>query len=317
VRPATTHTANQLHTFSAYRFHFNGGEAINEVYGNDNYVDLGERGVDTRLGKLNWSIDPRAAEYPWQSPYAYYANSPIWQIDYKGEGAGDFYNSNGEHLGSDGETDDKVYVADDVKKDEKGLVVDATNKKELKISHTEFRKQAATVYGESSAYKMNKVTDNLKKEMFAIASVHQRNKLAYGADSDKAKEYLALTPSQVNKSQFKTTANAAIINALTDGFDYSYGATMWDGAEQGLFPSSNNDRSVFYKNKSFELHMNTMGWNISDSHYMSWKANIGPTFKAPKRKVAPANFGKYQNKGLIRLQSTAVYGETIFWKEIQ
>ena len=86
MRIATTHPTNLLNAFSAYRFHFNGGEAINEVYGNDNYVDLGERGVDTRLGKLNWSIDPRAAEYPWQSPYAYYANSPIWQLDYKGMG---------------------------------------------------------------------------------------------------------------------------------------------------------------------------------------------------------------------------------------
>jgi hypothetical protein len=86
VHFATTHTTNSLTALSAYRFHFNGGEAINEVYGNDNYVDLGERGVDTRLGRLNWSIDPRAAEYPWQSPYAYYANSPIWQIDYLGMG---------------------------------------------------------------------------------------------------------------------------------------------------------------------------------------------------------------------------------------
>lgn len=69
------------------RFHFNGGEKINEPYGFANYVDLGERGVDTRLGRLNCSIDPRAPEYPWQSPYAYYGNSPIWQLDYKGMGS--------------------------------------------------------------------------------------------------------------------------------------------------------------------------------------------------------------------------------------
>ncbi len=30
--------------------------------------------------------DPREAEYPWQSTYAYYSNSPIWKIDYKGGG---------------------------------------------------------------------------------------------------------------------------------------------------------------------------------------------------------------------------------------
>jgi hypothetical protein len=98
-----------LHAFSVYRFHFNGGEAINEVYGTDNYVDLGERGVDTRLGKLNWSIDPRAAEYPWQSPYAYYANSPIWQIDFKGEGKDDWVEKeNGEIYWDENATSQKT-----------------------------------------------------------------------------------------------------------------------------------------------------------------------------------------------------------------
>jgi hypothetical protein len=69
-----------------YRYSFNGGEVIGEIYGDQNYIDLGERGVDSRLGRLNWSIDPKTAEYPWQSPYAYFGNSPICQIDYLGLG---------------------------------------------------------------------------------------------------------------------------------------------------------------------------------------------------------------------------------------
>ena len=32
------------------------------------------------------SIDPRAIEYPWQSPYAYHRNSPIWKVDFLGGG---------------------------------------------------------------------------------------------------------------------------------------------------------------------------------------------------------------------------------------
>jgi hypothetical protein len=116
LRISTTHTTIPLHAFLAYRFHFNGGEAINEVYGNANYVDLGERGVDTRLGILNWTIDPRFKEYPWQSPYAYYMNSPIAQKDFNGEGAGDYYNESGEYLGNDGIDDNRVYtVTGDVK----------------------------------------------------------------------------------------------------------------------------------------------------------------------------------------------------------
>jgi hypothetical protein len=35
------------------------------------------------------SIDPRANEYPWQSPFVYHANSPIWQVDILGGGGGD------------------------------------------------------------------------------------------------------------------------------------------------------------------------------------------------------------------------------------
>jgi len=69
-----------------YKYSFNGGETIDEIYGDQNYIDLGQRGVDSRLGKLNWKTDPREMEYPFQSPYAYYANSPIWKLDYLGLG---------------------------------------------------------------------------------------------------------------------------------------------------------------------------------------------------------------------------------------
>ncbi|OJU73756.1 MAG: hypothetical protein BGO09_05505 [Bacteroidetes bacterium 47-18] len=89
---------------------------------------------------------------------------------------------------------------------------------------------------------------------------------------------------------------------------------MWDGKEQAIFPASNNERSVKYGNRSFELQMNTMGWDIKDEHYQTWKRNIGSGFSAPQRKAAPDNFGNYKNKGKMKLKSTAVYGETIFWK---
>ncbi len=269
-----------------------------------NLGDFGVRKYDDGIGRFT-SIDPLTEKMPSWSPYVYSFNSPLVLIDPNGRFPGDYYDVDGNHLGDDGIDDDKIYIAD-----EKNADGSFSNAQELSITHTEFRKQASTVYGESSAYKMNSVTGDLKKEMFSIASVHQKNNLAYGANSDKAKEYLGLTPSQINGSKFKTTANAAVINAVTGGFDYSNGAIMWDGREQALFPASDNRRST----GSFELHMNTMGWNISDSHYSTWKANIGSAFQAPQQKAAPANFGNYRNKGLMRLHSTAVYGETIFWE---
>jgi hypothetical protein len=227
------------------------------------------------------------------------------RIDPTGALDGDYYDMDGNHLGNDGIDDDKVYTAEG-----KNADGSFSNAEELSITHSEFRTQASTVYAESSAYKMNSVTDDLKNEMFSIASVHQKNSLAYGKDSPKASEYMSLTPTQINKSKFRTTANAAVINAISGGQDYSNGATMWDGREQSLFPASDNRRS----DGKWELHMNTMGWNISDSHFSTWKSNVGSGFQAPQQKAAPANFGNYQNKGLMRLNSTAVYGETIFWK---
>lgn len=98
---------------------------------------------------------------------------------------------------------------------------------------------------------------------------------------------------------------------------YDIGATIWDGKEQSLYPASNNNASQ----DGFELHMNTMGWSISDEHYATWKKNVGKEFKSPQQKASPQNYpktsnrGAYNNKGKKCLKSTAVYGETIFWKQ--
>lgn len=68
-----------------YRFGFNGMEKDDEVKGSGNLIHYELREYDSRLGKMI-SIDPRQAEYPWQSSYAYFSNSPIWKIDYLGGG---------------------------------------------------------------------------------------------------------------------------------------------------------------------------------------------------------------------------------------
>ncbi|WP_158531201.1 RHS repeat domain-containing protein [Algoriphagus chordae] len=300
----------QYEGIKANKYLYQGKEMMDDQ--NLNIYDFHARGYDPVVGRT-LQIDPGSESYYPNSPYSWVMNNPLKFVDPSGMFA-DYYDSDGNHLGNDGEDDDKVYVTSSVTKNEDGIVTSSEGALDLGITHTEFRKQASTVYGESSAFKMNSVTDDLKKEMFAIASVHQINSLAFGAKSKKANEYLGMTPSQINNSKFKTTANAAVINALTGGVDYSFGASMWDGQEQGIFPASNNDRSVLHNGQSFELHMNTMGWNISDSHFETWKANVGSAFQAPQQKAAPANFGNYQNKGLMRLQSTAVYGGTIFWK---
>jgi RHS repeat-associated protein len=68
-----------------YRYGFNGKEDDNEVKGDGNQVDFGERIYDSRLGRF-LSIDPLARKLPWNSPYDFAENRPIDGIDNNGEG---------------------------------------------------------------------------------------------------------------------------------------------------------------------------------------------------------------------------------------
>lgn len=121
----------------------------------------------------------------------------------------------------------------------------------------------------------------LKKEMYAIASVHEQNDEAYGSTSVQAEAFKITDKLDRNGTKMQI-AVGAVINARTGGADYSNGATQCDGAEQGLFPASDNRRST----GRFELHMNTMGWNISDGHYDKWKSAVGSGFHAPQVKAS-------------------------------
>ncbi|WGE85915.1 hypothetical protein [Actinobacillus equuli] len=202
-----------------------------------------------------------------------------------------------------------VYVYLDIK-DNKYISI-----KKLPVKdHSDFIIKASTIYGESSAFRASKVTqDELKKEMYSIASVHQKNKKAYGISSNQAKIFRSKSNQDRNNTAMQF-AIAALINALNNGPDHSNGADMWDGMEQALFPSRDDRRST----GRFELHMNTMGWDIYDDHYEKWKNSVDTIlgkgkFLAPQKKAAPENYGNYKNKGKMRLKSKAVYCGTIFW----
>ena len=77
-----TYTAASI---DKYRFSYNGKEEDNEVYGEENCIAFEERIYDSRLDRF-LSTDPIEKEYAWQTPYAYFKNSPISTIDFMGKG---------------------------------------------------------------------------------------------------------------------------------------------------------------------------------------------------------------------------------------
>ncbi len=67
-----------------YRYGFNGKEKDDEIKGNGNSYDFGNRIQDPRLGRF-LSIDRFANKFPYQSPYLFAGNSPIVAIDANGD----------------------------------------------------------------------------------------------------------------------------------------------------------------------------------------------------------------------------------------
>ncbi len=81
----TTTTTNVCNIFGGgYKFGFGGHEKDDEVLGIGNTIDMGDRWLDTRLGRT-FKPDAKAVKYPFISPYAYALNNPIIYNDPDGK----------------------------------------------------------------------------------------------------------------------------------------------------------------------------------------------------------------------------------------
>jgi RHS repeat-associated protein len=89
---------------------YNGKEMVlkNQLEWND----YGARYYDPQIGRWH-AVDELAEKYSSFSPYHYSASNPIRFVDYDGRGFGDYYDKQGNYLGSDGINDDKVYQLKD------------------------------------------------------------------------------------------------------------------------------------------------------------------------------------------------------------
>jgi hypothetical protein len=63
-----------------YRFGYGNHEKIDEIAGAGNTIDMGDRWLDTRIGRTP-KTDAHKFKYPSFSPYSFVANNPIYYID--------------------------------------------------------------------------------------------------------------------------------------------------------------------------------------------------------------------------------------------
>jgi len=276
-------------------------------------------------------VDPVLKQ--WESPYLCFSGNPIWYSDPAGDNAGHWLTRSGKDLGDDGRPDDNTYVVDDDAYSEtfnnasaKELrdKLDANNGismgsvAKLSLTWTSFQKMRNWANGEIGA-------NDSKDALYALNSAivnwsnYEKKDLSTFLDSKlNAKFNSWYSTNWTNSSAGRQqTANAAAINSLLGGHDYSNGAIQWDGKEQatkfdGTKPSysfiNSSGNTVTWYSKVY-----AQGWSISNEHYTTWMNAIkkeGGNFIAPQQMAAKAT-GFNNNK--IRLYSSACYGTTIFW----
>ncbi len=308
-----------------------GGKQLDQSLGLETY-DFGARNYNPDLGR--WmNIDPLAHEREWLSPYNFVQNNPINRVDPTGAlddwvlcvgmGVdGDYYDTDGNHLGSDGIDDNKVYTADG--KNEDGSF---SNAQELSITHTEFQTISGIVKHEAG-------TSNTNENLWIA---HTANNAANASGTSLYNKLMSGFSSVSNKTPLSTSTNstransarAGVLNVFSGGSDPTGGSTLWDGTDflaWGLnSPYRGKPHAKFrqYKNISISGDIYNRYLKATLSKYPKGRTRYrGKYYNIPasvfKDQSNWSNGGFYYNTGVDEpygIKATGAFGRSIFWKK--
>ena len=136
------------------------------------YGYFGARYMDHELMTGWLSVDPMADKYPSISPYAYCAWNPVKLIDPDGCEIGDYFDKNGNHLGTDNKKDAKIFIL----KERKSISEkDDFNKDKTREKFTEVEKSSNLYALISAVYAEMGGADKDSKQIVAESIYNRAN----------------------------------------------------------------------------------------------------------------------------------------------